>query len=151
MLFRSSQWFNNYLLSLESVTMVDQGSGYVEVPTITIVGDAAVQATAEAVINSLGQVVDIVVTNPGSGYQTTPTIVIDSINGTGARAYAVMTNGLVRSFKTVIKYDRYQYQSSILTWNSADTYVNGQLVRFNDSVWTPKTTAGPSKIGRAHV
>jgi len=137
-----SQWFNNYLLSLESVTVVDQGSGYVEVPTVTIVGDATEQATAEAVINSLGQVVDIVVTNPGSGYQTTPTIVIDSVNGVGARAYPVMSNGLVRSFKTVIKYDRYQYQSNILTWSPDGTYENGTLVRYNDQVYEADNADG---------
>jgi hypothetical protein len=121
-----NQWYNNYLLSLESITVVDQGSGYTEAPVITIVGDAFTTATAVAVINSLGQVVEIIVTNPGSGYQTTPTVVIDSGIGTGARAYAVMTNGLVRSFKTVIKYDRNQYVSTVLTWDSASTYTNGQ-------------------------
>jgi len=139
-----SQWYSNYLLNLDSVSIVSGGSGYTEPPTIIINGDADVPAEATAVINSLGQVVAINVTDSGSGYTQTPTVVFDGGNGTGARAYAVMANGLVRSFRTVIKYDRYQYNTSVQTWDASGTYENGTLVRYDDRVWRADNADGSS-------
>ena len=139
-----SQWIANYLLTLDSITLVNPGSGFTDVPTVTIVGDAAVPATAQAFLNSLGEIAFISVITSGSGYRATPTIVFDGGNGTGAQAYAVMGNDLVRSFKTVIKYDRYQYQSSIVEWQPSGYYEDGTLVRYDDQVWraaSPDSTA----------
>ena len=123
---------------------MNPGSGFTDVPTVTIVGDAAVPATAQAFLNSLGEIAFISVITSGSGYRATPTIVFDGGNGTGAQAYAVMGNDLVRSFKTVIKYDRYQYQSSIVEWQPSGYYEDGTLVRYADQVWraaSPDSTA----------
>ena len=139
-----SQWINNYLLTLDSITLVNPGSGFTDVPTVTIVGDAEVPATAQAFLNSLGEIAFISVITPGSGYRATPSIVFDGGNGTGAQAYAVMGNDLVRSFKTVIKYDRYQYQSAIVEWQPSGYYEDGTLVRYADQVWrasSPDSTA----------
>ena len=139
-----SQWIANYLLTLDSITLVNPGSGFTDVPTVTIVGDAAVPATAQAFLNSQGEIAFISVITSGSGYRATPTIVFDGGNGTGAQAYAVMGNDLVRSFKTVIKYDRYQYQSSIVEWQPSGYYEDGTLVRYDDQVWraaSPDSTA----------
>jgi hypothetical protein len=139
-----SQWIGNYLLTLDSITLVNPGSGFTDVPTVTIVGDAAVPATAQAFLNSQGEIAFISVITPGSGYRATPTIVFDGGNGIGAQAYAVMSNDLVRSFKTVIKYDRYQYQSSIVEWQPSGYYEDGTLVRYADQVWrasSPDSTA----------
>jgi hypothetical protein len=139
-----SQWINNYLLTLDSITLVNPGSGFTDVPTVTVVGDAEVPATAQAFLNSLGEIAFISVITPGSGYRATPTIVFDGGNGTGAQAYAVMGNDLVRSFKTVIKYDRYQYQTSVTDWQPSGYYEDGTLVRYADQVWrasSPDSTA----------
>jgi hypothetical protein len=139
-----SQWISNYLLTLDSITLVNPGSGFTDVPTVTIVGDAAVPATAQAFVNSLGEISFISVITPGSGYRATPSVVFNGGNGTGAQAYAVMGNDLVRSFKTVIKYDRYQYQSSIVEWQPSGYYEDGALVRYADQVWrasSPDSTA----------
>lgn len=139
-----NQWFDNYLLTVGSIRVITGGSGYAEPPVVTIVGNSLIPATATAILNASGEVVAIVVTNPGSGYQETPTVEFTSDSGSGAKAYPVLTNGLVRSFKTVIKYDRNQYVSTIIDWSATATYTNGELVRFDNRVWTPKTTAGPS-------
>ena len=155
-----SQWISNYLLTLETIRIVNPGSGFTDVPTVTVVGDAAVPATAQAFLNSQGEIAFISVTNPGSGYRATPTIVFNGGNGTGAQAYPVMniiqvTNpstglledqytGLSRSFRTVIKYDRYQYQSDIVDWQPSGYYEDGTLVRYADQVWrasSPDSTA----------
>jgi hypothetical protein len=144
-----SQWFNNYLLHLDSITVTHQGTGYTIAPKVLIVpaeGDTGSGATAEAVLNSTGQIVSVTVTDPGSGYRVTPTVVFDGGNGTSATAYPVMTNGLVRSFRTVIKYDRYQYQTSVLTWSADGTYENGTLVRYDNRVWQANSADGSSAV-----
>jgi hypothetical protein len=145
-----NQWFNNYTLTVESILVTSKGSGYTEAPIVTIVngtGDTTgYGATAVAVLNSQGQVVAVNLTDSGSNYTQTPTVVFDGGNGVSARAYPIMSNNLVRSFRTVIKYDRYQYNSSIETWSSTGTYVNGTLVRYNDRVWRANSPDGSTAV-----
>lgn len=130
-----SEWYNNYLLSIQDVTIVDGGEGYTVEPEVVITGECTVPAEMVAIINSAGRVVSIDIINPGSGYLTTAVITLTGGNGTGARAAAVMGNDLVRSIKTTIKYDRYQYSSTIVDWEANVNYDNGTQVRYNDQVW----------------
>jgi len=134
-----SQWYNNYLLSITDVTMVNGGSGYTAIPTVTVIGDCTTPAELLAQINSAGQVVALLVIEPGAGYVTTPTIAIVGGNGSGAIAYPVMGNELVRSIKTTIKYDRCEYTSNIVDWESNAVYTTGAQVRYNDRVWAANT------------
>lgn len=129
------QWYQNYLLEIESVTVNAGGTGYTTPPEVIVTGDAIVSASMTAVINSAGQVVRIDVDSPGQGYSTTAIITLVGGNGSGARASAVMGNGLVRNLITTIKYDRYEYQSQIVDWQPNVNYDNGELVRFADRVW----------------
>ncbi len=142
-----SQWISNYLLTLDSITLVNPGSGFTDVPTVTIVGDAEVPATAQAFLNSLGEIAFVSVITPGSGYRATPSVVFNGGNGIGAQAYAVMSNDLVRSFRTVIKYDRYQYQSSIVEWQPSGYYEDGMLVRYADQVWRASSSDSTAVSG----
>jgi hypothetical protein len=130
-----NQWFGNYLLELDLIDLIDQGSGYTSVPTVTIQGVAERLGTAAATINSLGQITSIEIVDPGENYSFTPTIVISGGNGQGARATARMINDLVRTFSTTIKFDRYQYQQDFVEWEPNVTYDNGSLVRFADRIW----------------
>ena len=139
-----SQWYNNYLLELDSIDVINPGSGYTEPPVVVITGVAVEEAEATAVVNSLGQVIAINVTNSGSGYEQTPVITFIGGNGVSAQAYAIMSNGLVRSFRTVIKYDRFQYRTQVLTWSEDGTYVNGTLVRYDNRVWEADNSDGSS-------
>ena len=132
--FPWNQWYQNYLLSMESVVVVDGGSGYTEVPTVTVVGDCTEVAVLTARVNSSGQVIAIDVVTPGAGYSETPTIVIDG-TGTGAVGTPVMGNNLVRDIITTIKYDRYQYQTTIVDWTANVSYSDGTQVRYDDRVW----------------
>lgn len=130
-----SQWYQNYTLSITSVTVVEGGSGYTVPPAVIVTGDAATPAIMEARINSAGEVIAVDVIEPGSGYITTALITFDGGNGTGARAVAVMQNQMVRSLATTIKYDRYQYQTTIVDWEPNVNYDNGTQVRYLDRVW----------------
>jgi len=134
--FPYNQWFNNYKLSIESVTVLDGGSGYTVRPVVTVLGSAVRAAQMTARINSAGQVVEIIVNDPGEGYSTAATIVISGGNGSGARAVATMINPLVRSINTTIKYDRYQYRSDIVEWQANVTYPANTKVRYANVVWT---------------
>ena len=135
-----TDWFNNYTLSIDTVEVVNGGSGYTTPPVVVVTGNCVEQATMQAVINTAGQVVGINVLTPGSGYVTTAVVTLTGGNGTGAQAVAVMNNSLVRSFKTTIKYDRYQYATTIYDWQAGVTYTTGSRVRWNNRVWSANTT-----------
>lgn len=195
-----SQWYQNYLLSIEAVDVIQPGSGYLVPPEVKVTGECERPATMIAQVNSAGQVSRINVIDPGAGYSTTaiieligglpeatpwqpqslifsgsviqtpvgdvytvnssgvsgqvpPTEKSNSVVngtllltyiGTRARAVARMGNELVRSFVTTLRYDRYQYSSDIVAWQTGTVYTAGELVRYDDRVWraigTPNTT-----------
>ena len=108
---------------------------------------AGTVATATAVINSAGQLAAINVIDSGSGYVTTPTIVLAGGNGTGAVASAAMGNDLVRSIKTTMRYDRYQYNSAITDWTYlVPTYATGTRVRYVDRVWQANSAVNNTPV-----
>lgn len=141
------EWYNNYLLGIQGVVIADGGSGYTIPPVVIVTGECVEQASMTAVINSAGQVVAVTIDNPGAGYLTTAIIELVGGNGQGAKAAALMGNNLVRSIKTVIKYDRYQYTTSIQQWQPYIVYVNGTLARYNNVVWEASNPIGPSVVG----
>jgi hypothetical protein len=146
-----SSWYNTYLMTIDTIDVIETGSGYTEPPLVIITantGDPAPTrpAQAAALLNSLGQVYAINVTDSGAGYRSTPAVSFDGGNGSGAVAYARLINGLTRSFKTVIRYDRYQYNSSITDWNGSSLYVNGTLVRYDNRVWSASSSDGSSAV-----
>lgn len=146
-----SQWYNNYLLQLDSVALIASGSGYTEPPEVVITANPndtapSVPAQAVAVLNSLGEVVAINVTVNGAGYRSTPTVTFVGGNGSGAVAYPRMTNDVIRQFRTVIRYDRFQYKTVIQDWNSNGTYPNGTLVRYDNRVWSAQNADGSSAV-----
>jgi hypothetical protein len=137
-----SEWYNNYLLSIDSVTVYSQGTGYTSPPQVLVNG--VVDNNFTAVVNSAGQVIAVNIANNTESYSVTPTITLLGGNGSGAVAVPVMVSGLVRSIKTVIKYDRYQYASTIVEWQANATYAAGDQVRWNNLVWSANTTINSS-------
>jgi hypothetical protein len=130
-----NQWYQNYLLEIESVIVNDGGSGYTIPPEVVVSGSSITPAVMIARVNSAGVVVSIDVIDSGSGYSTTADITLVGGNGTGAYASAVMGNSLVRSIITTIKFDRYQYSSNIVEWQPNVSYTAETLVRYVDVVW----------------
>lgn len=133
-----SQWNANYTLSIDSVNVVNGGSGYITAPAVTVTGTATTPATFKAIVNTAGVVTSVEVVTAGTGYTTTPTLTISGGGGTGATAIAVTSPGTVRSYKTTIKYDRYEYKSEILDWTANTSYDPGTLVRYNNKVYRVK-------------
>jgi hypothetical protein len=131
-----NQWFQNYLLTIQSVSVVDGGSGYTVPPQVIVTGEAQIPAVLTARINSVGAVIAIDVVSAGEGYLTTAILTLEGGNGAGARAVAVMGNQKVREFTTVLRYDRYQYETTIVDWQLNVAYDNGTQVRYLDRVWS---------------
>jgi len=163
-----SEWYQNYLLNLVEIDIVSGGQGYNEAPVVTFEGSAIQPAQGFATINSLGQVSGVTITTPGIGYRATPTVVFSGGNGTGVRAYAVMDGAAsaqdysgsvipatvdyyspVRTFRTTMKFDRYQYVPTLTEWDSTAIYQDGDLVRYDNRVWqaaseTSTVVTGPT-------
>lgn len=127
------EWFNNHLLTAQSITMVDGGSGYTIAPDVEING--VINSNYSAIINSAGYVVAVTITDNTETYSVTPTVTFIGGNGSGARAVATMGNDLVRSISTTIKFDRYQYSTDIIDWLPNIAYPADILVRYVDQVW----------------
>lgn len=130
------QWYSNYRLSIESVTVINGGSGYTVPPEVIVTGTSVRAAQMRARINSAGRVIAIDVLDAGEGYLTTALISLTGGNGSGAQAVAVMGNTMVRSVLTTLRYDRYEYTTNILTWTAETTYPANSQVRYADRVWT---------------
>ena len=141
-----SQWYNNYTLSLASVTLVNGGSGYTVEPQVTVTGTATTLPTLRAKISTAGAVTEIEVISAGSGYVTTPQITISGGNGSGAIAVPLMQNNMVRSFDTTLKFDRYEYVSSVQDWAPNTDYVEGSLVRYQDNVYKVNEVADSTEL-----
>ena len=113
-----------------------------------------------------GTVSAIIITNPGSGYRITPEIKFiggGNVNLVPARGYAVLqgrgygTNlnqglalpqyySLARTFKTTIKFDRFQYRSQVYDWEPNVNYLNGTLVRYQDQIYRAESSDGSSAV-----
>jgi hypothetical protein len=72
-----------------SVSMVNQGSGYTSVPTVTFLSSSGVQATGTATVTD-GEVTGVTITNGGTGYKTAPTVQITGGGGSDAAATATI-------------------------------------------------------------
>ena len=130
------QWYSNYLLDLQDVTVVDGGVGYTVPPDVIVTGPCIEEPVLEAIVNSAGQVVAVNIIDSGQGFSGSCTITFVGGNGAGARAIAVLGNDLVRSIRTTIKYDRYQYTSNIVDWSyEVATYPQNTQVRYVGRVW----------------
>lgn len=74
--------------TVTAIRVTHRGSGYTSAPTVTLTGSATATATINA--NS-GQLESITITNAGSGYTSPPTITFSGGGGSGAKAYAILS------------------------------------------------------------
>jgi hypothetical protein len=109
------------------------------------------RAQAVAVLRANQTIATVTVTVPGTGYLTTPPIAITDVNDSSAtygyQLVPVMGNNLVRSIKTTIKYDRYQYNSDLVEWSYLTAnYAAGTQVRYQDLVWSADTAINNTAV-----
>ena len=137
-----SSWRQNFALSIQSVTVIDGGTGYTEAPEVIVTGEADAPAEMTARVSSAGKLVSITVNYEGQGYTSTPVITLKGGNGTGATVVAVTAPGDVRSYKTTIKFDRYDHSTSVLDWTAETSYEQDQLLRYNNKVYKAELADG---------
>lgn len=112
-------WYDNAGYSVVSIEVVDGGSGYVSAPLVDIEGVSSEKSTATAYLSN-GKVSKIIVNSIGSGYVRTPIVnFVGEVpkGATPARAVAILGNGLTRSLKVDVKFDRLspKYTTSFIT------------------------------------
>ena len=130
-----SEWFNNRLLKIESISVFAGGSGYNIPPEVEIIGDADIPATARARLDVFGRVTSVEVVESGSGYINTPTINLVGGNGSGARVVPIMETQGPRNALVTIRYDRCEYQSTVSDWQPNTFYAENDLVRYENEVY----------------
>ena len=142
-------WLLNYEYQVDTITVIDGGTGYTLAPQVTITGSLVENDAVARAIVSNGVVSKIQVLYKGSGYITTPKVVISGGNGTGARAYARVTNNKVRSLKTTLVYDRITYDTQVLEWTANTSYNQGDLIAYNNVAYIVNAdfTSGSSFVG----
>ena len=132
-------WLDNAGFKISTIDVVDGGSGYISKPVVNIIGNATTPATARAYISN-GKVVKIEVITAGSGYLKSPIIELiggTSINGTQARAVAIIKNDLIRSNLIKIKFDRTTQNYFITELNVTEQFT-GTGVKLQYALkWSP--------------
>jgi hypothetical protein len=130
-------WADNYGYEVSEIQVADPGSGYTFAPTVTITGGGGTGATARAYIGG-GSVTKIEVVNPGTGYTSRPTITIEGSQTEGAtqaRASVVLGNGVVRSTKVNIKFDRIKGSYLFTALDQTETFIGSGNVTIYDLEW----------------
>ena len=128
-------WLLNYSYYIESIEIVNGGSGYTLPPVVTITGSSnGNNAVAKAYITN-GVVSRIDLLYSGSNYLTLPVIELEGGNGIGASARANLKNDLIRSQKIKMLYDRYTYGTSVLPWQPDTSYSQGQILNYNNKAY----------------
>jgi len=122
------------LTGVSKVVLLDDGSGYTEIPTVTIsdpggnpdtsgilgalpTSQYSKTATAVAITTSVGgvqSIKEILITNTGYGYTEPPTVTITGGNGSGAIATCIISTGSILNIGITDKGDRY-YQPPTIT------------------------------------
>lgn len=101
---------------VDEVNVVELGSGYTSVPTVTIVAPTSgTQATATAVMDSSGTRVErITITNGGSGYTKTPLVTIaPPVQGTTATGTVTLDSGKLKTVTITNSGTGYTFPPSI--------------------------------------
>lgn len=137
-------WLINYSYTVGEIEVTNSGSGYTIPPIVTITGsEIGNDAVARALISN-GSVSKIQVLYGGSNYLTQPTITLTGGNGSGAAAYALLKNEVVRKIKTTLTYDRITYGTPGEPWLPGTTYYGGTKLFYNGVMYvvTPPYETG---------
>ena len=127
-------WGENYGYQLDSISIVNAGTGYIVDPIVSITApqmSGGVQATATAKTNG-DEIISITITNKGNGYTENPTITITG-SGTGIKVSPRLVNNTTRSFDTTIKFDRITYSTSIKDWTKNTSYSLNDIVAYQNT------------------
>ena len=141
-----ADWQANHASIIESVQVVNKGYRYTAAPTLLVQGGGGTGAVLEAVVDFYsGSIAKVNIVNPGKGYVSTPTIVVlgDGVDDHGKQTctlYPMMSNKTIRSFDTVLKFDRVWYDTIVKQWEANTAYAPGDIVAYNNKAYTVIST-----------
>lgn len=131
---------------VESIEITDPGSGYTDIPDVTIQGDGEGAEASAIVIN--GQIRSIKITKNGSGY-TSAIVTITGGGGVGGKAKALMEGkiGKIRSYyfdsnqiKTVLN-----SEAGVIYYDEGRVELTGfKPIRVNDAFGTVVLKSSPA-------
>ena len=141
-------WLDNVGFTIQSIEIVDGGSGYINNPVVKIDGGFGTGAVAKAYISS-GRVTRIQLVTPGTGYLKAPIVTIEgglSTTGVAARAVAIIESEVVRANKISIKFDRLSKTYFIRELTETETFTGtGSRLQFALK-WSPNAVTGKSTV-----
>ena len=145
-------WYDNLGFTVISLSIVDGGSGYRSEPTVRIISNTGLGATARAFFTN-GKINRVVLLTRGSGYLSAPTVVVDGgliDGGTPAKIIATIGDGVVRSNLIKIKFDRIT-QKYFVTELEETEIISGNTVVSGSRLQFPLTWAPDVRIGKSTV
>lgn len=151
-------WKNHHKFDLGSTEIAGKGRGFLTNPDISVIStdNTSTPANVRVLIDAIdGGISKSYVTNPGKDYITTPII---AISGTGTVPMSKwqsidykqpilsprLINNKVRKIKTILKFDRIQYDSKVSDWSPAETYPIGSYVSYQGQGYISTALAEPS-------
>lgn len=124
--YPARHWVDNFTYEIEAIQIDDGGSGFTDIPNITISGGGGSGAKAKAFVGS-GSIKSIIITDPGSGYTTTPTLIIQGSQPNGGRRpklSVILSNKKVRGTRIKQKFDRIWPKFENLVLPETETFVS---------------------------
>jgi len=133
--YPNKYWADNIGYEVTALLIKNGGTGYLEVPVVTLSGGGGTGAKAQAYIGAGGAITWIKMTNVGTGYLSAPTVTIEGTQSEGSTAAIVnakLGNGKVRSNHIISKYDRVSGTFLITTLTQSETFTgNASEINFN--------------------
>ena len=128
--------------SIDKILLINPGSGYIGIPTVTVPGTGI----ATAGITSLGSVGIVTITSGGSGYTTTPNVAITTApsGGTDAIAEAVMVGGTISAIRISNAGSGYTTVPTI-TIGAATSIGDGNYI-FNETVQVSSDSSETARV-----
>ena len=128
--------------SIDKILLINPGSGYIGIPTVTVPGTGI----ATAGITTLGSVGIVTITSGGSGYTTTPNVAIATApsGGTDATAEAVMVGGTISAIR--ISNAGSGYTSAPAITIGAATSIGDGVYIFNETVQVSSDSSETARV-----
>lgn len=128
--------------SINRVLLINPGSGYLGIPTVTTPGTGIVTAG----ITTLGSVGIVTLTSGGSGYTTAPTVTFSSpLSGTTATGEAILGVGGTISAIYISNAGAGYTETPTVTIGAATTIANGDY-RFNEVVQVSSASGETARV-----
>ena len=136
--YPNKHWKDNLGYEVVMIQIKDGGTGFLEIPVITISGGGGTGAKAQAYIGTGGKITWIKIVNAGSGYLSAPTVIVNGTQSDGSKLAVVsakLGNGKVRSAHIVSRFDRVSGAFLITTLEETESFTGNASKQKIDLKW----------------